>query len=124
MMASTTLTVSVKRLPIPTARPALVHSLIGLPNEPASLYLSVDSHSLIVYLESTSTVNVVDLSHLSVVLRQGDESALALRSFLETGATTKVFFDARMPAKTLLNRCNIKLATQVRYTSHRTYSSY
>lgn len=123
-MASTTPTISVERISIPRALPAFMHSLFGLPNDPASLYLSVDSDSLIIYAEPASTVNIVDLSQLNGALRQGDESALALKSFLETGTTIKVFFDARNPARTLFNRCGIKLAIEVRYTCHRSYDGY
>jgi hypothetical protein len=115
MMASATPTISVERISIPRALPAFMHSLIGLPNDPASLYISVDSRNLIIYVEPTSTINVVDLSHLTVALHQEDDSALALKSFLEIGPTIKVFFDARMPARTLFHCCNIELPTEVRY---------
>lgn len=112
MMASATPTVSLKNVSVPNALPAFMDSLVGLPNDPASLYISVDKHSLIIYDEPASTINLIDLSQLNVALCQGDESASALKTLLETGPTIKVFFDARVPAKTLFERCSIKLATE------------
>jgi hypothetical protein len=112
-MAMTTPNVSLEYVSIPSSLPALVQSLTGHPNNPASLFLSVDSRNLTIYIEPTSTVKVIDLGRLDVALVQGNESALALKALLETGPTIKVFFDARMPAKTLFERCNIKLAVEV-----------
>jgi hypothetical protein len=82
------------------------------------VYLSIDSRNLVIYIEPASKVYAVDLSHLAIALRQGDENALALKSFLETGSTIKVFFDARMAARTLYRSCDIKLATEVRLYCH------
>ena len=90
-------------------------SLVGLPDDPASLYIAVDSSSLVVYIEPALTVNVIGLSQLNVALCQENESALALKFLLEKGPAIKVFFDARMPARILFNSCSIKLATEVRY---------
>lgn len=106
-------TISVERISIPEALPAFLHCLVGLPNNPASLYISVNSRSLIIYVAPASTVNVIDLSDLSIALCQKDESVLALKSLLETGTAIKVFFDARMPAKILFDCCGIKLANKV-----------
>jgi hypothetical protein len=88
MMASATSTISVEHISIPRALPAFMESHVGLPNNHASLNISVDSRSLIMYVEPALTVNIIELSHLDYALRQKDESALALKSFLETGPTT------------------------------------
>lgn len=114
MVLTTRSAVSVERISIPGGLPAFINSLIGLPNNPASLYLSISSRSLIIYIAPSLKVNVIDLSHLSIALRQENESASALKSFLETSTVTKVFFDARMPAKIIFDRCDVKLANEVR----------
>jgi hypothetical protein len=38
----------------------------------------------------------------------------ALKALLETSTVTKVFFDARTPAKILFERCGIRLVKEVR----------
>ncbi|KAK7178168.1 3'-5' exonuclease [Paraphaeosphaeria sporulosa] len=91
----------------------LVDSLIRHPNNPASLYLAVDHRSLVIYMAPALTINIVDLGEFSSALHQGHESALALKSVLEATTTTKVFFDARTPARILYDRCGIKLAIQI-----------
>lgn len=114
MTATSSLAISAEHISVPEALPAFVHSLIGVPNNPASLYLSINPRSLIIYVAPASTVNVINLSHLSVALRQENGSASALKTLLETGTTTKVFFDARIPAKVLFECCGIKLSNEVR----------
>lgn len=105
--------ISVEYISIPDALPAFMQSLVGLPNDPASLYLSVNSRNLVVYVATALTINVFNLSRLCSALDQNDKDAMALKSFLETGSTIKVFFDARMPAKILFDVCAIKLANRV-----------
>ncbi|KAF2113847.1 hypothetical protein BDV96DRAFT_688750 [Lophiotrema nucula] len=112
MASATCSTISAEHISIPGALPAFMQSLIGLPNNPASLYLSINRRSLIIYVAPASTVNIIDLSDLNVALCQKDESALALKSLLETSTIIKVFFDARVPAKSLFERCDIKLANE------------
>jgi hypothetical protein len=116
MAPTTPSTISVEHISIPGALPASLHCLVELPSNPAYLYISVNSRSLIIYVAPILTVNIIDLSDLSVALRQEDEIVLALKSLLETGPAIKVFFDARMPAKILFDRCGIKLANEVLYT--------
>lgn len=105
--------ISVERISIPETLPAVIHCLIRLPNNPASLYLSVRLHTLIIYAAPVSTVYSIDLADLKMSLDQEDESALALKTLLETSTMIKVFFDARIPAKSLFDRCNIVLANKV-----------
>jgi hypothetical protein len=105
--------ISVEYISIPDAIPTFMQSLIGLSNNPASVYLSVNSQNLVIYVAPASTINVFNLSHLRSALDQNDKNAVALKSFLETGTTIKVFFDARMPAKILFDLCAIKLANKV-----------
>ncbi|PVH93239.1 hypothetical protein DM02DRAFT_733234 [Periconia macrospinosa] len=113
MACATSSIISVKYISIPDALSAFMQSLVGLSNNPASLYLSVSSQSLVVYVATASTINVFNLSRLRSALDQNDNSAVALKSFLETGTTIKVFFDARMPAKILFDVCAIKLANKI-----------
>ncbi|KAF2867046.1 hypothetical protein BDV95DRAFT_622660 [Massariosphaeria phaeospora] len=111
MAPTTSATISVQRIWIPDDHPAFLQSLVDAPNNPASLYLSVSSRSLVIYVAPTSTVNIVSLPHLSVALSQEHNSAIALKTFLESGKITKVFFDARSPAKILFEHCDIALVT-------------
>jgi hypothetical protein len=99
----------VEHIFVPRELPESIRGLVGLSNNRASLYLSVGSRSLIIYVEPISTIRVIDLLHLNDALIQNNESALALKSLLETGTAKKVFFDARMPAKILFDRCGIEL---------------
>ena len=112
-MASVPPYISVERISIAETLPAVIHSLIKLPNNPASLYLSVNLHTLIIYAAPASTVYIIDLADLGNSLHQERESALAIKTLLETSTMIKVFFDARMPAKILLDRCSIVLANKV-----------
>lgn len=113
MMVSVTPMISVKCASIPGDLLAFMDSLVGLLDDPASLYVSADSRSLVVYVELALTINVINLSQLNIALCQENKSALALKSLIETGPPIKVFFDARMPARTLFDRCGIKLAAEV-----------
>jgi hypothetical protein len=92
----------------------ILDSFAQLPNNPAPLYLSVTSERLIVYVPAVSTVNFISLEQLSVALRQTDRLVTALKALLETSTVTKVFFDARTPAKILFERCGIRLVKEVR----------
>jgi hypothetical protein len=109
LMAAINPTLSVEHILVPRELPEFIRSLVGLPNNPASLYLSVGSRSLFIYVEPVSNIRVIDLLHLNDALIQDNESALALKSLLETGTAKKVFFDARMPSKILFDRCGIEL---------------
>jgi hypothetical protein len=91
----------------------LCQSFARLPSNPASLYLSATSQSLIIYVLPTHTVNVISLQYAAQALRQKDPSASALKSLLESGTAIKVFFDARKPAKVLYDSCGIRLSTPV-----------
>ena len=113
MASGTPLVITVEHIAVPRELPAFMQSLVGLSNNPASLYRSVNLQSLIVYVAPTSTVSVINLSRLYNALCQEDENALALKSVLETSTVVKVFFDARMPAKILFDRCAIRLANEV-----------
>jgi hypothetical protein len=88
----------VQRIASQDALNALCQSFDGLPNDPASLYLSTTSQSLIIYVAPTRAVNVISLPYLVQALRRKEKSASAMKSLLETGAGTKVFFDAHKPA--------------------------
>jgi hypothetical protein len=105
--------ISVEYISIPDAIPTFMQSLIGLSNNPASLYLSVNPQSLVIYVAPALTISVFNLLRLRSALNQNNKNAEALKSFLETGTTIKVFFDARMPAKILSDLCAIKLANKV-----------
>jgi hypothetical protein len=83
-MAAINPNILVEHIFVPRQLPEVIRSLVGLPNNPASLYLSVGSHSLIIYVEPISTIRVIDLLRLSDALIQENESALALKSLLET----------------------------------------
>jgi len=106
--------ISVQHISVPGALPAFLANLKGLPNNPASFYLSVNARSLVIYVAPASTVNIVNLAHLSTAIKQRNVNAFALKSFLETGKTVKVFFDAHTPAKILMDSCGIKLSNEVR----------
>jgi hypothetical protein len=95
----------------------LCQSFARLPNNPASLYLSATSRSLIIYVFPAHTVNVISIQYFDHALRQKDESAFALKSLLESGTAIKVFFDARKPAKVLFDRCGIRLSIPVSFIS-------
>lgn len=109
-------TITVQLIASRDALNTLCQSFDGLPNNPASLYLSTTSRSLIIYVFPTRAVNVISLPYLVQALRRKEESASALKSFLETGAATKVFFDARKPAKILFDSCGIRLSIPVSLT--------
>jgi hypothetical protein len=98
----------------PDAFHTLLQTLDGLPNNPASLYLSNTSHDLIIYVAPTRIVNSINISYLSKALSLQEKGASALKSFLVTGAATLVFFDARKTAKILFEKCDIKLSNPVR----------
>jgi hypothetical protein len=110
-------TITVQRIASQDALNALCQSFDGLPNDPASLYLSTTSQSLIIYVAPTRAVNVINLPHLIEALCRKEKSASALKSLLETGGATKVFFDARKTAKTLFDSCGIRFAIPVSFTS-------
>jgi hypothetical protein len=116
IMASTSpQPILVDHIATPTALSTLVQSFTGLPNYPAPLYLSTNLHSLVVYVASLHTVNVISFTFLVEALRYGEDSASSFKDFLEASPTIKVFFDARMAAKTLYDRCGITLANNVRF---------
>ena len=114
MALNTPSTIHVDLITTPNSLSAFTRSLSGLPNNPASLYFSIQSQNLIVYVLPTSSIKIINLPDLKIALSSGDESAVAFKSFLETGTVIKVFFDARMPAKILFERCGIALAIEVR----------
>jgi hypothetical protein len=116
MTATSSQTISAKRIDAHEALEPLVRSFEGLPNIPASLYLSMGADSLVIYIAPLGTVNLIRLTYLADALQQRNTSASALKSFLEASIATKVFFDARTPAKVLFDRCGIKLANPVRLT--------
>jgi hypothetical protein len=91
----------------------LLQTFDGLPNNPASLYLSNTSHDLIIYVAPTRVVNSVNVSYLSKALSNQEKGASALKSFLETGAATLVFFGARKTAKIMFEKCDIRLSNPV-----------
>jgi hypothetical protein len=104
--------ISTSRITTGAALHTLVQSFNGLPSSPASLYLSTNSQSLVIYVAPNRKVNIITLS----LLCQGGAGAATMKTFLEnTETTTKVFFDARMSAKVLFDRCGIKLANPVCY---------
>jgi hypothetical protein len=109
-------TISTKRIHTHEALKPLVQSFNQLANDPASFYLSMDSRSLVMYIAPLGTVNVISLSYLVDALQQKDTSATTLKIFLESSLATKIFFDARTPAKVLFGRCGIKLVNPVRFT--------
>ncbi|KAF2492831.1 hypothetical protein BU16DRAFT_620148 [Lophium mytilinum] len=82
------------------------------PKQPRILYLLANSHSLTIYVAPASTVNILDLSDLNAALRRNDKNALALKWLLEASPIIKVFFDARVAAQILFERCEIKLAVE------------
>jgi hypothetical protein len=66
--------------------------------------------SLVIYVAPTCTINIISLS----LLCEEGGFGHALKDFLEkTQTMTKVFFDARMSAKVLFERCGINLANPV-----------
>jgi hypothetical protein len=108
--------ITVQRIADCDALNTLCQSFDGLPNNPASLYLSNNPQSLIIYVAPTRTVNIVSLPYLIGALHREERSAAALRSILESAGLTKVFFDARKTAKILFDSCGIRLAIPVRST--------
>jgi hypothetical protein len=105
--------ITLQRIASPDAFHTLLQTFDGLPNNPASLYLSNTSHDLIIYVAPTRIVNSINISYLSKALSNQDEGASSLKGFLETGAATLVFFDARKTAKILFEKCDIKLSNPV-----------
>ncbi|CAN9258929.1 unnamed protein product [Alternaria alternata] len=93
--------IKLQRVASPDEFHTLLRTFDGLPNNPASLYLSNTSHDLIIYVAPTRVVNSINISYLSKALSIQEKGASALKSFLETGAATLVFFDARKTAKIL-----------------------
>jgi hypothetical protein len=65
--------ISMKRITIPIN--TFIQNINGVPNDPASLYLSTDSPNLILYITPMCTVNVISLSHLAWALYQGEGGA-------------------------------------------------
>jgi hypothetical protein len=104
MITTSPQTISTEWISTPGALSALVHSCSGLSNDPPSLYLSTNSHSLITYIKPYRAINYINLSYLRDALQHKDESAAAFKSFLETGAVIKVFFDARTLSKILFQQ--------------------
>ncbi|ENI06505.1 hypothetical protein COCC4DRAFT_134240 [Bipolaris maydis ATCC 48331] len=70
---------------------AFLESIVGLPNNPPSLYLSTDSCSLIAYVEPILTLNVIDLSGLREAILERSESAVRLKHILEIEPTRKAY---------------------------------
>jgi hypothetical protein len=107
--------IAYQRIASPDALSTLLESFNGLTNNPASLYLSSTStpQDLIIYVAPTRVVNAVSLQYLAEALSQGERYASALKSSLETGVATKVFFDARGTAKILFESCGIRLSNPV-----------
>lgn len=106
--------ITLQRVASPDAFHTLLRTFDGLPDNPASLYLSNTSHDLIIYVAPTRIVNSIDISYLSKALSSQEKGASASKSFLVTGAATLVFFDARKTAKILFEKCDIKLSNPVR----------
>jgi hypothetical protein len=109
-------TITVQRVVTPDALNTLLQSFDGLPNNPASLYLSSTAQSLVVYVAPKRTVSAIGLLYLIEALRQKERSASALKSLLENGPVVKVFFDARKTAKILFDSCAIRLSNPVCFT--------
>jgi hypothetical protein len=105
--------ITLQRIASPDAFHTLLQTFDGLPNNPASLYLSNTSYDLIIYVAPTRVVNSINISYLSKALSDQEKGAYALKTFLETGATTLVFSDARKTAKMLFEKCNIRLSNPV-----------
>ena len=116
MTTITPQTISVQHVSTPETLTTLIQSFNGLPNNPASVYLSGNLHNLTIYVAPACTVNIVSLSYLAQALQKGEESASALKRYLEDSPATKVFFDARVAARFLFDRCGIKLADKVQLT--------
>jgi hypothetical protein len=106
--------IKLQRVASPDEFHTLLRTFDGLPNDPAFLYLSNTSHDLIIYVAPTRVVNSINISYLSKALSIQEKGASALKSFLETGAATLVFFDARKTAKILFEKCDIRLSNPVR----------
>lgn len=117
-MASTPLEITVTPITVPRTLSAFIPNLTGLPNDPASLYLSISHGSLVIYIAPLSTIITIDLLDLSNALNQQHDSAIALKSLLEDKKTVKVFFDARTPAKILFEKCDITLSVDVCDPNH------
>jgi hypothetical protein len=109
-------TIAVQCVATPEALNTLLQSFDGLPNNPASLYLSTTAQSLIIYVTPKRTISVTGLPYLIEALRQKERSASTLKSLLETGPAIKVLFDARQTAKTLFDSCAIRLSNPVCFT--------
>jgi uncharacterized NAD-dependent epimerase/dehydratase family protein len=92
---------------------ALLQSFSVLLSNPTSLYLSNASQNLIIYISPTRVVNAVSLQYLVEALVQGERIASAFKSFLETGAATLVFFDARGTVKIFFESCDIRISNPV-----------
>ena len=107
---------SIQQINTSEALKSLLQSFGGLSNDPASFYLSMGSRNLVIYVAPLGSVNLISLRYLTNAVQQGNRNAYALKNFLETDIATKVFFDARTPAKFLFDRCGIKLANPVRPT--------
>lgn len=69
----------------------LCQSFARLLSNPASLYLSATSQSLIIYVLPTHTVNVISLQYAAQALRQKDPSASALKAFLRAVQRSRSF---------------------------------
>jgi hypothetical protein len=105
--------ITLQRIASPDAFQSLLQTFDGLPNDPGSLYLSNTSHDLIIYVAPTRVVNLINISYLSNALSRKEKEASAMKSFLETGTASLVFFDARKTAKILFEECDIRLSNPV-----------
>ncbi|RYN63054.1 hypothetical protein AA0117_g12853 [Alternaria alternata] len=103
-------TITVQRIVTADTLSTLLRSFDGLPNNPASLYLSSTAQNLVVYVAPKRTLSTISLPYLIEALRRKEENASALKSLLENGPVIKVFFDARKTAKILFDSCGITLS--------------
>lgn len=116
MALTTSEMITVQRIATPVALNTLLQSFDGLPNNPASLYLSTTAQCLIIYVAPMRAVSIIGTSYLVEALHQKERNACALQSFLENGPAIKVFFDARKTAKILFDNCTIRLSNPVCFT--------
>ncbi|EMD86661.1 hypothetical protein COCC4DRAFT_200501 [Bipolaris maydis ATCC 48331] len=79
----------VHHIATPNALDTLLQSFDGLPNNPASLYLSTTAQNLIVYAVPTRTVSAISLPYLVEALRQKERSASALKTFSRLTCTVR-----------------------------------
>jgi hypothetical protein len=67
--------ITLQRVAGPDAFYTLLRTFDGLPDSPASLYLSNTSRDLIIYVAPTRIVNSINISYLSKALSNQDEGA-------------------------------------------------